>query len=127
MDKSQPWWDLICKAGHQMDFMWVSWRTSYDDGRMDTEVWRSPDIKPDLSRAVIMKIPFKSRGDGSRSEMEVAIGANGSLESAARRATLFGRLLDELEMRIGRSLPSGHAGRVPLPLFDSDRQHLGTP
>lgn len=120
MDKSQPWWDLICKAAHQMDFMWISWSTTHDDGRMDTEIWRSPDIGPDLSRAVIMKIPFKSRGDGSRSEMEVAIGANGSLEGAARRATLFGRLLDELETRIGDSLPSGHAERVLLPLFDND-------
>ena len=90
-----------------MDFVWVSRSTTHDDGRRDTEVWRSPDIRGDISRAVIVKIPFKSKGNGSHSEMEVAIGANGSLESAARRATLFGRLLDELEMRTGDSLAAG--------------------
>jgi len=103
----QQYWNLICKAACQMDFVWVSRSTAYDDGRSDTEIWRSPDIRGDISRAVIVKIPFKNKGNGSHSEMEVAIGANGSLESAARRATLFGRLLDELETRADDSLAAG--------------------
>ena len=99
------WWQAICDAAQRMDFAWISLKTTHDDGRMEEELWRAPQTMPDLTRIVTMTIPLgedKGRTHPAR-RFEIAICANGSVESAARRATLFGRLLDEN----GPRLPAG--------------------
>jgi len=121
-----------------MDFAWVSLQTTHDDGRMEEELWRAPETKPDLARIITMTIPLPNGTDHGASgggdarfvgrptldgtsratlssrtpirdanagrflsrRFEIAICANGSVESAARRATLFGRLLDENGQRV---------------------------
>ncbi len=93
-DENQ-WWDAICETARRMDFAWVSLTTMYADGEIEQEIWRSPDAKPDMSRLVMMTIPLAPTNGDPQREFEIAIWANGSLEAANRRASLFGRLMDE--------------------------------
>ncbi len=89
------WWEAICEAAQRMDFAWVALTTMHPDGEIEQEIWRNASPPPGFSRAVTMTIPLaRTNGDPQR-EFEIAIWANGSLEAANRRATLFGRLIDE--------------------------------
>jgi len=81
-----------------MDLAWVSLMTTKKDGSIDTQVWRMADSQPDLSKLVIMTVPFNGTGSQASHEFEIAICVNGSYESAGRRATLFSKLLDEHEV-----------------------------
>lgn len=103
-DASQ-WWQAICDAAQRMDFAWVSLKTAYSDGRIEEELWRAPETKPDLARVITMTIPLPDGPADASRQFEIAICANGSVESAARRATLFGRLLDESDRRFASSDP----------------------
>jgi len=106
-DASQ-WWDAVCEAAGRMDFAWVSLKTTYPDGRIEEEIWRASEPKPGMSRLVTVTIPLAaSNGDPPR-RFEIAIWADGSLEAANRRATLFGRLIDEHSPQP----PGGHSTPV---------------
>ena len=97
------WWQALCQTASQMDFAWISLKTTYEDGRTEEELWRAPRVKPDMSRILTVAIPLDN-GDGHASEsrrLTIAICAEGSVESAGRRATLFGRLIDEFGARAG--------------------------
>jgi UDP-GlcNAc:undecaprenyl-phosphate/decaprenyl-phosphate GlcNAc-1-phosphate transferase len=96
------WWQAICDAAQRMDFAWISLQTTHDDGRTEEELWRAPETKPDLTRIITMTIPLNEDHHQTTParRFEIAICANGSVESAARRATLFGRLLDENGQRL---------------------------
>jgi len=89
------WWDAICEAADSMSFAWVSLRTTYADGRTDEEIWRTARTRPDLPRIITMTIPLDHGDSGVTRQFEIAVCTNGSIEAASRRATLFGRLLDE--------------------------------
>ncbi len=98
---TSQWWKAVCEAASRMDFVWVSLKTTHEDGRIDTEVWRaSGDTPPDASRLVMMTIPFKNGNPHTSEEFEIAVSVNGSLEAAGRRVTLFGRLIDEYGSKI---------------------------
>jgi len=102
-------WLAICEAAQQMDFVWVCLKTSYEDGRINTTVWRTPSVIPprgrgqacpcerrgNLSHIVTVTLPFRNGQTGVSQELEIAIWADGSLEAAGHRATLFSRLIDE--------------------------------
>jgi len=89
------WWEAICEAAQRMDFAWVSLKTMHPDGQVEEEIWRSSETKPGMSRLVMVTIPLASTNGDPPREFQIAIWANGSLEAANRRATLFGRLIDE--------------------------------
>jgi UDP-GlcNAc:undecaprenyl-phosphate GlcNAc-1-phosphate transferase len=93
-DPSQ-WRAAICEAAGRMEFAWVSCKTTYDDGRVEDEVWRAPEGRPDLSSVVTMTIPLHKSGSVATRQFEIAICVNGSMEAVGRRASLFGRLMDE--------------------------------
>jgi len=95
IENRQQWWQALCEAAERMDFAWLSLTTTHKDGRIETSIWRGCESKPDMSRIVRMTAPVLDNRDGARREFEIAIWANGSLEAASRRASLFGRLLDE--------------------------------
>lgn len=101
--RDSAWWPALCEAAQRMDFAWISLKTIHPDGRIDTEIWRRPN-KPhaDVPRLITMTIPFRDGDPDCRHELEVAIDVNGSYESASRRGTLFGRLLDESELGTDR-------------------------
>ena len=96
---SGQWWHAVCEAARRMDFAYLALKTTYPDGRIETELWRSSGAPADMTRLVRMTIPLPGPGpgdgDGALREFEIAIWTNGSLEAASRRATFFGRLLDE--------------------------------
>ena len=92
---SSEWRQAVCEAADRMGFAWVCLKTSYEDGRVKEEIWRGPKTSPDLSRVITMTIPLGNSRTGVSRRFEIAISANGSLESASRRATLFSRLIDE--------------------------------
>ena len=94
----EQWWSAICKAAEQMDFAWLSLKTTDKDGTVRTKVWRTTEAPPDMSKVVLMTIPFSANGSEASSEFEIAISVNGSYESAGHRAKLFGRLIDEHEV-----------------------------
>lgn len=97
------WWQALCQTAGQMDFAWVSLKTTYEDGRTEEELWAAPPAKPDTSRILTMAIPL-NKGNGHAGvsfQLEVAICADDSVESAGRRAALFGRLIDEYGTRVG--------------------------
>ena len=95
VSSEDQWWQAVCEAARRMDFAWLSLKTTHDDGRIETELWRASETPADMTRLVRMTIPLAAGDDGVEREFEIAIWANGSLEAASCRATLFGRLLDE--------------------------------
>jgi hypothetical protein len=126
IDGFEQWWQAVCEAATGMDFAWVALKTTFGDGRIEEEIWRAPEVKPDLTRLVTMTIPLacpdgRASGGGDarlvgcptldgtsratatagpflQRQVEIAICTNGSLEAAGRRATLFSRLLDESQV-----------------------------
>ena len=92
---SKEWWTSVCNAAERMDLAWVSLKTRHKDGRVEEEIWRAPQSEPDLSRIITVTIALGKSKKGAAEEFELAISANGSLEDANHRATLFGRLIDE--------------------------------
>jgi len=91
----QERWTSVCEAAESMDLAWVSLKTRHKDGRVDEEIWRSPQYEPNLSRLITVTIALGKSEKGATEELELAISADGSLEDANHRATLFGRLIDE--------------------------------
>ncbi|MBN2312736.1 MAG: undecaprenyl/decaprenyl-phosphate alpha-N-acetylglucosaminyl 1-phosphate transferase [Sedimentisphaerales bacterium] len=91
----KQWWNAICEAARRMDFVWVSLKTKERDGSIRTEIWRAADSHSDLSKIILMTLPFNSDGFERLHEFEIAISVDGSYESAGYRATLFNRLIDE--------------------------------
>lgn len=91
------WRQAICEAAQRMDFVWVSLKTIYGDegGRVEEEIWMAPARKPDLGHIMTVAIPLRNEQAGISRQLEFAIPVNGSLETATRQATLFGRLIDE--------------------------------
>jgi len=91
----EQWWSAICEAAERMDFAWLFLKTKDKDGTIRTEVWRSVNPDSDLSKVVIMTVPFDGNSTETSHEFEIAISVDGSYESAGHRATLFSRLIDE--------------------------------
>jgi hypothetical protein len=89
------WWQAVCDAGKGLDCAWVSLTARGKDGKMDTRVWRGTRPPCGTSRIVTMSLPLNDARTGTFVEFEIAISANGSLESAGRRGALFSRLIDE--------------------------------
>ncbi len=92
---SDQWWQAVCAAAERMNFAWVSLKTSNKDGSTDTSVWRMAGSPPDMSKVVTMNVQLDDRHADTWRELEIAIAANDSFESASHRAMLFNRLIDE--------------------------------
>jgi hypothetical protein len=95
------WRQAICEAALHMDFAWVLLKTTYPDGHTDEELWRSAPPERNGPRLVTLVLPVSSSDVTVSQWFEVAVRVNGSLETANRRATLFGRLLDEHRIVLG--------------------------
>jgi UDP-GlcNAc:undecaprenyl-phosphate GlcNAc-1-phosphate transferase len=98
--EGRSWWRAVCEAAERMDFAWVALRTTHPDGRTETEVWPGPSRTPaELADVITMTLPFRNGDPDCSYQLEVGIAVNGSFESASHRGTLFGRLLDESDLR----------------------------
>jgi len=94
----EPWWQAACEAAERMDFAGISLRTTFGNGRVEEATWCARRARPDLPRTVTMTIPLDYGDTEVSRRFEIAIRMNGSIEAANRRATLFGRLLDENQL-----------------------------
>jgi UDP-GlcNAc:undecaprenyl-phosphate/decaprenyl-phosphate GlcNAc-1-phosphate transferase len=99
VDDAGQWRNAMCEAAERMDFAWISVKTTHADGRVDEELWRVPHDEPDLSKIVTFTIPLGAEDAAASRCLEVAIRVNGTFEGAGRRASLFGRLVDEFGER----------------------------
>ena len=92
------WWTAVCGAAQQMDFAWLSLKTTEKDGTINTSVWRGPDFTSDLSKVIVMNVPVGNGQTDPSLELEIAVPVNGALESASHQAMLFSRLIDEYNL-----------------------------
>jgi len=89
------WWNALCAAAEEMDFVCVSLALDGSDGTVGPLVWRHPSLNGTPDEIIRIAIPKRSLREGVQGRVELDVWVNGSLESAGRRAALFGRLLDE--------------------------------
>ena len=93
------WWNAVCDAGKELDFLWLSMNTHKRDGTIEALVWRPAKTKPNTTGIVHVTLPVAHRREGTQLKIEIGIRINGSLESAGRRAALFARLIDEFSLK----------------------------
>ena len=112
---ADDWWHAVCTAAQRMNCVWLSLKFTNEDGIICTSVWRRPNFEPDFSRTVITTIPVPQRQSNRPLELEIAIPADSSLESAGHRVALLSRLIDEHHIvdlpRNGKPTLSGQTGQ----------------
>ncbi len=89
------WWQAVCLATEKMGFIKSSLPLVNRDGTKRVLVWEKDGQNGETDDIVKMTLPIRDRRAGSPLNLEVKVYTNGSLESAGRRMTLFGRLLEE--------------------------------
>jgi UDP-GlcNAc:undecaprenyl-phosphate GlcNAc-1-phosphate transferase len=88
------WWQAICLATERMGFAKNALPLTNRDGTKRLLVWEK-DGENGEDDIIQMTLPVRDRRASSPLKLEVKVYANGSLESACRRVTLFSRLLEE--------------------------------
>jgi hypothetical protein len=101
----EQWWQSVCIAAESMNFTYVTMPVICRDGRKKFLSWTHQNGSTKLTvdgnkeqNQIIMTIPVADRRTNSPLRLKVNINTNGSLESAARRARLFNRLMDEYSL-----------------------------
>ncbi len=94
-EKFDEWWQAVCFATGEMDFVSGFLSLTNRDGTKRTLVWEKGDGDIPASENVRMIVPVRDRRTDSSLKIEVQVRTNGSLESAGRRIALFTRLMDE--------------------------------
>ncbi|MFB0556119.1 MAG: hypothetical protein ACETWQ_22680 [Phycisphaerae bacterium] len=89
------WWQAVCIAADELDFARGLLPLTNRDGTERKLVWEKGSNDIGAEEIVKMTVPIHDRRADSALNMEVQVHANGSLESASRRLTLFSRLLEK--------------------------------
>jgi len=89
------WWQAVCETAQNMDFAWISLMLTNRDGTVRTLVWRPAGREMGMHEIFSVTLPLRHRRAGAPLQLSVSLRVNGSLESAGRRAGLFGRLIDQ--------------------------------
>ena len=100
------WWKGLCQAGQKLGFRQITIRTGAGQG-LEEMLWQSnkkANAQSDQTIRLQKTLPFGS--SVSHVHVEACLAVGGSLESAGRRASLFGRLLESCPM------PSPSAGSL---------------
>lgn len=93
------WWDSVCCAAHQLDFIRVKLKVPCEDGRSRDMLWENDQQDLHLGEAMQASIPIKiGSGLEPTALATVDISANTSLESASERLALFSRLMTEYSL-----------------------------
>jgi hypothetical protein len=90
----EEWWLSLCKAAEKLEFMRLSLDLPQRDGQVRKLLWRRPAPQAG-HESLLMTLPIRQRGEAESLKAHVEVYVNGSVESAGRRITLFGRILDE--------------------------------
>lgn len=88
------WWAALCRAAKDLQFVRLSLNLVNRDGTSRTLLWHANEDVP-VSERVTLAVPVQQRRSGGPLRAEVDIFIGGSVESAGRRMSLFGRLVDE--------------------------------
>jgi len=91
----EQWWQAVCFAAEKMGFVRSLLPLTNRDGTRRMLAWERNDQNLKASNILRSTLAIRDRRSGSPLNLEVQVNANGSLESAGRRLTLFGRLLEE--------------------------------
>ena len=94
-EKFDEWWQAVCFAAGEMDFVSGFLPLTNRDGTKRTLVWEKGDGNLPANEIVRMIMPVCDPRADSSLNIEVQVRANGSLESVGRRIALFTRLMDE--------------------------------
>jgi len=93
--KFDEWWQAVCFAADEMDFVSSCLLTTNRDGTEQRRIWEKGNGDIPADEIVRMIVPVRDRRDHSSLNIELDVLVNGSLESAGRRVALFIRLMDE--------------------------------
>lgn len=96
----RAWWQALCHTADQLNFAWALVSLTDGEGNIETHLWRRPGTLPTSARVTLIKVPIQALTSNRSIEVEVAVLTNGSVEGAVRRASLFGRLMDEYSMPV---------------------------
>jgi UDP-N-acetylmuramyl pentapeptide phosphotransferase/UDP-N-acetylglucosamine-1-phosphate transferase/glycosyltransferase involved in cell wall biosynthesis len=103
------WWAEVCEALNRLDFVSLSLPLENRDGSTRTLTWNresSNDSAPTLN----VSVPVRQRRAGGPLRAEVEVSAEGSLELAGRRVTVFARLMEENSLASLPELRKGSGG-----------------
>ena len=90
----EQWWAAASDAARKFGFARLSLQLANRDGACRTLVWHQFDGL-DTARTFTMILPVRDRRAGAIMQARLESVPNGSLESVARMATYFSRLMDE--------------------------------
>ncbi len=121
---SKAWWQALNHAADQLDFAWISVGITDSEGNTETHLWRRTKTPPPSARVTIVRVPIRGLRGDRPIEVEVAVLTNGSIEGAARRASLFGRLMDEYRMPAFDRAAGGYAVWTNVPGPGKDVQQV---
>ena len=91
----RSWWQAICVAAEQLDFMRIKLPLKNSDSAHRTLTWQRKARGTKASEVLTLRIPIRWIKTDPRLNIEVDVNVNSSLESAGHRVALFGRLIDE--------------------------------
>ena len=103
------WWAEVCESLKRLDFVSLSLPLTNRDGSTKTLTWereQSPASAPTLN----VSVPIRQRRVGGPLRAEVEVSAEGSLELAGRRVTVFARLMEENSLASLPELRKGSSG-----------------
>ena len=89
------WWQAVCFAADEMDFVSSSLPLTDRDGKKCILLWEKDNGDIPQDEILRMIVPVRDRRADAALKIEVCVRTNGSLESAGRRVALFTRLMDE--------------------------------
>ncbi len=89
------WWQAVCFAADKLDIAGGSLPLTNRDGTKQVLAWGKDGNDTAAHDIVTVSLPVRDRRTGLPLKLEIDIHANGSLESAGRRTTLFARLIEE--------------------------------
>ncbi len=91
----EQWWQAVCFAAERMGFARSLLPLTNRDGTRRTLTWERNNGDIRTGDTIRSTLSIRDRRSGPPLNLEVQVNTNGSLESAGRRLTLFGRLLEE--------------------------------
>jgi UDP-N-acetylmuramyl pentapeptide phosphotransferase/UDP-N-acetylglucosamine-1-phosphate transferase/glycosyltransferase involved in cell wall biosynthesis len=103
------WWAEVCEALNRLDFVSLSLPLINRDGSTRTLSWnrqQHASAAPTLN----VSVPVRQRRAGGPLRAEVEVSAEGSLELAGRRVTVFARLMEENSLAALPELRKGTNG-----------------
>ena len=110
------WWQAICVAAEQLDFMRIKLPLTSRDGTIRTLTWRHDGQAPaPQDEPLKVDIPVRDRRAGPSLNLRIEVCGTGSLESAGRKVALFTRLVEEHDIVSlpgnGKGIPSNQTGQ----------------